>query len=85
MRSTRITIQKNLARNNNGSRNNKPNPNPHIMEILSFSLAAFGGDIGEERGDPLLHLPDARPRTPPRGLARPLGTPSELPLLRFIL
>src|SRR6266699_1987858 len=32
------TIQKNLPRNNNGSRNNRPCPNPHIMEILSFSV-----------------------------------------------
>jgi hypothetical protein len=34
-------IQKNLARNNNGSRNNKPCPNPNIMEILSFSRFSY--------------------------------------------
>ena len=36
-----MTIQKNLARNNSGSRNNKPCPNPNIMEILSFSKLSF--------------------------------------------
>jgi len=35
IKSARITIQKNLARNNSGRRNTNPNP---IMEILSFSL-----------------------------------------------
>src|SRR6266496_4977280 len=41
IKSARMTIQKNLARNNSGSRNNRPCPNPNIMEILSFSKFTF--------------------------------------------
>src|SRR5438128_1269347 len=41
MRSARSTIQKNLPRNNTGSRNQRPCPNPHIMEMLSFFVFAL--------------------------------------------
>jgi hypothetical protein len=36
-----------------------------------FTLAAFGGGLEAIGGDPLLHLPDARLRTPPKGLLAP--------------
>src|SRR5438034_8297435 len=38
MSSANRTIQKNLPRNNNGSRNHRPCPNPQSMEMLSFSV-----------------------------------------------
>jgi hypothetical protein len=49
----------------------------HYVTIqVYFSCAASGGGVEEYSGDPLLHPPDARPRTPPRGLQGPLEPPA---------
>src|SRR5579885_1787104 len=41
MRSARATIQKNRPRKNNGSKNHRPCPNPHIIAIYSLSLLSL--------------------------------------------
>ena len=47
----------------------------YVVTTLFLAPPAVAG--GEDRRDSLLHPPDARPRTPPRGLAGSLEPPAE--------